>query len=167
MSTRRSLLHCRSGSAAAEMALVLPFLVLLLFGGVELGYYFYNQHQVVKGVRDGARYAGRQSFVSLNCDGGAPSTVPDDVETAIQEITRTGRISGGTARVPGWVNGDITVTITCPTTPITTGIYEDEDNAPQVNVAATVSYDSLFDGVGVIDSTYTLRASQQAAVMGI
>ena len=147
------------------MALVLPFLVVLMFGGAELGYYFYNQHQVVKGVRDGARYAGRQSFVSLNCD--TPSTIPSDVETAIKEITRTGQISGGTARVPGWVNGDITVTVTCPATAITTGIYQEETNAPQVNVAASVSYDSLFDGVGVIDSTYTLSASQQAAVMGI
>ena len=168
MSKRRSLFRCRSGSAAAEMALVLPFLVVLLFGGAELGYYFYNQHQVVKGVRDGARYAGRQSFVSLNCDGGVtPSVIPNDVETAIQEITRTGRISGGTARVIGWVTEDVTVTLECPATAITTGIYQDEDNAPQVTVQATVDYESLFDGVGVIDSTYTLSASQQAAVMGI
>jgi Flp pilus assembly protein TadG len=149
------------------MALVLPFLVVLLFGGVELGYYFYNQHQVVKGVRDGARYAARQSFVGLNCNGGSASTIPSDVETAIKQITRTGRISGGTPRVVGWADGDITVTVTCPSTAITTGIYKNEDNAPQVNVAATVPYSSLFDGLGVIDSAFTLRASQQAAVMGI
>jgi Flp pilus assembly protein TadG len=168
MSARRSFLQCRFGSAAAEMALVLPFLVVLMFGGAELGYYFYNEHQVVKGVRDGARYAGRQSFVSLNCNGGTtPSAIPADVETAIQEITRTGQISGGTARVIGWVNEDVTVTLECPATVITTGIYQDEDNAPQVTVEATVDYASLFDGVGVIDSTYTLTASQQAAVMGI
>jgi len=167
MSARRSFLRCRSGSAAAEMALVVPFLVLLLFGGIELGYYFYNQHQVVKGVRDGARFAGRQSFIGLNCSGGTPSTIPTDIETAIKEVTRTGQVSGGTARVPGWVNGDIVVAVTCPATPITTGIYRNEANAPQVNVTATVSYASLFDGVGVIDSTYTLSASQQAAVMGI
>jgi Flp pilus assembly protein TadG len=165
MSRLRAFLRCRSGSAAAEMALVLPFLVVLMFGAAELGYYFYNQHQVVKGVRDGARFASRQSFVALNCNTG--STIPGDVETAIKEITRTGRISGGTARVPGWDNSDITVTVSCPSTAITTGIYRNEVNAPQVNVEATVSYASLFDGVGVIDSTYTLSASQQAAVMGI
>ena len=167
MIMRQSFWLCRSGAAAAEMALVLPFLVILMFGGIEVGYYFYNEHQVVKGVRDGARYAARQSFVSLNCNGGSPSTIPGDVQTAIKEITRTGKISGGTPRVPGWVNADITVTLTCPSTAITTGIYENEDNAPQVNVAATVSYDSMFDGIGVLDSTYTLRATQQAAVMGI
>jgi Flp pilus assembly protein TadG len=167
MNGYRFFLRCRSGSAAAEMALVLPFLVVLLFGGAELGYYFYNQHQVVKGVRDGARFAGRQSFANLNCSGGTPSTIPTAVETEIKEVTRTGQVSGGTARVPGWVNGDIAVAVTCPTTAITTGIYKNETNAPQVNITATVSYASLFDGVGVIDSTYTLNASQQAAVMGI
>jgi Flp pilus assembly protein TadG len=165
MSSLRAFVRCRSGSAAAELALLLPFLVVLLFGAAELGFYFYNQHQVVKGVRDGARYASRQSFVALNCNSG--SSIPSDVETAIKNITRTGEISGGTARVPGWTDSNITVTVTCPTTPLTTGIYRNEVNAPQVNVTATVSYASLFDGVGVIDSSYTLRASQQAAVMGI
>ncbi len=161
----RSLLACQRGGPAAELALILPFLVVMMFGGLELGYYFYSQHQVVKGVRDGARYASRQSFVDLNCDGTA--LVPADVEIAIQEITRTGRISGGTARIPGWENSDIEVELTCPGTAITTGIYADESNAPQINLKATVAYQSLFEGVGIIDSTYTLNASQQAAVMGI
>lgn len=157
-------LFCRRGAAAAELALLLPFLVLLMFGGIELSYYFYSQHQVVKGVRDGARYASRQSFASLNCDAG---TVPTAVETAIQEVTRTGRISGGTARVPGWVNENTTVTLTCPATALRTGIYVRESNAPQINLNASVAYQSLFAGVGVINSTYQLNARQQAAVMGI
>jgi Flp pilus assembly protein TadG len=160
----RSFLRCRRGGSAAEMALILPLLVVLMFGGLELGYYFYSQHQVVKGVRDGARYASRQSFVALNCDS---RTVPLGVETAIKEITRTGRVSGGTSRVPGWENGDVTVSLTCPTTAITTGIYAGETNAPQINLVAAVAYRSLFAGVGIIDDTYTLNASQQAAVMGI
>jgi hypothetical protein len=167
MSAQRFITQCASGAAAAEMALMLPLLVLLLFGGSELGYYFYCEHQVVKGVRDGARYGSRQSFVALNCNGGGPSTVPADIESSIKEITRTGRVSGGRSRVPGWDNGDITVTVTCPTTVIDTGIYNGADNAPQINVVANVSYPSLFDGVGLVDSSYTLNASQQSAVMGI
>jgi len=156
--------RCQRGAAAAELVLIMPFLVLLMFGGLELGYYFYSQHQVVKGVRDGARYASRQSFESLNCTAG---TVPAGIATAIQEVTRTGRVSGGTARVPGWVNSDIAVTLTCPTTALKTGIYANESNAPRINLSASVAYQSLFAGVGVIDSTYTLNATQQAAVMGI
>lgn len=146
------------------MALILPFLTVLLFGGMELGYFFYNEHQVVKGVRDGARYASRQAFTDINCDSG---TVPGSVETRIKEITRTGQLSGGTSRVPGWTNADIAVSVTCPASAVTTGIYKDESNAPQVKIVASVDYNSLFDGIGVIDSTYTLNAEQQAAVMGL
>ncbi|WP_336985681.1 TadE/TadG family type IV pilus assembly protein [Altererythrobacter aquiaggeris] len=163
----RTFCACRRGNAAAEMALLVPFLVLLLFGGLEMSYYFYSQHQVVKGVRDGARFASRQSFAELNCSGGTASTIPATVETSIKEMTRTGLPSGGTARVPGWVNTDVTVTLSCAATAITTGIYANEDNAPFVTIDATVDYPSLFAGVGVIDSTYSLKASQEAAVMGI
>ena len=146
---------------------MLPVTTALLFGTVELGYYLYCEHQVVKGVRDGARFASRQSLVDLNCIGNAPSSIPADVELAIQEITRTGQISGGSARIPGWVNADIDVDVTCPGTVINTGLYENEDNAPQINIDASVDYPSLFDGMAVLDSTYHLNAEQQAAVMGI
>jgi len=164
MKSLRSFLRCTAGAAAAEMALVLPFLIVLLFGGAELATYFYYEHQVVKGVRDGARFAGRQAFSSINCGG---SAIPSDVEDAIVEITRTGQISGGTERVPGWSEDDVTVTVSCPATAVTTGIYQNETNAPRVSVAANVAYRSLFNGLGVIDDTYFLRASQQSAVVGL
>jgi hypothetical protein len=59
------------------------------------------------------------------------------------------------------------VSVSCPATVIDTGIYNGADNAPQVNVVARVAYPSLFDGAGVLTSSYKLNASQQAAVMGI
>ncbi|WP_234030281.1 TadE/TadG family type IV pilus assembly protein [Erythrobacter mangrovi] len=161
----RSFVGRQDGAAAAELALLLPLLVLMLFGALEVSYYFYNQHQVVKGVRDGARYASRQSFTSINCDSG--SSIPTAVETAIKEVTRTGRPSGGTTRVPGWVNADVTVAVICPGTAVTTGIYTGETNAPVVSITASVDYQSLFDGVGVLTDSYSLNATQQAAVMGI
>lgn len=163
MSFFRAFMRCERGAAAGELALLLPLLVLMMFGAIEMGYYFYNQHQVVKGVRDGARYAARQSFVSINCNTG--STIPSGVVTAIQEVTRTGRPSGGTTRVVGWVNSQVTVAVTCRA--VTTGIYRTEPNAPVVTVAATVPFDSLFNGLGVIRNSYELHAKQQAAVMGI
>ena len=51
-----------SGTAAAEMALVTPLLMALMFGSFELGNYFYTSHIVAKAVRDGARYASRRGF---------------------------------------------------------------------------------------------------------
>lgn len=161
----RDLWICRRGAAAAELALLLPLLAGMLFGAIEVAYYFYSQHQVVKGVRDGARYASRQSFATINCDSGF--AMPSGVETAIQEVTRTGRPSGGTTRVPGWVNTDVTVAVSCPGTAVTTGIYDGQTNAPVVTVTANVNYQSLFDGVGIITDSYTLNATQQSPVMGI
>lgn len=167
MTGRSSLLHCRSGTAAVEMVLVMPFLAMLLFGAVEIGHYFHNQHQVVKGVRDGARFASRLSMADLKCD----ETPDPEAVTAIKEITRTGQIAGGTPRVRGWVNEDVEVTVTCASA-ITTGIYKNEENgAPQITVRASFAYDPLFDDLlerlGVFPATIYLDAEQQAAGMGI
>lgn len=165
MSLLRAFLRCRSGASAAELALMLPLLVVMLFGAIEVSYYFYNSHQVVKGVRDGARFASRQSFVSINCTSGY--SMPAATQSAIKEVTRTGQISGGTARVPGWDNDEIEVSVSCPAIPLTTGIYQTEPNAPVVIVTAVVDYQSLFDGVGILTDRYFLNATQQSAVMGI
>ncbi|QPC98470.1 TadE/TadG family type IV pilus assembly protein [Qipengyuania soli] len=161
----RAFVRCERGAAAGEMALLLPLLILMVFGAVEMGYYFYNQHQVVKGVRDGARFAARQSFVDINCTAGY--TLPSATETAIKEVTRTGQPSGGTTRVFGWVNSNVTVAVNCPTTALRTGIYRDEPNAPVVTVSARVNFPSLFHGLGFLTNSYELYATQQAAVMGI
>ncbi|HAU22551.1 MAG TPA: pilus assembly protein TadE [Erythrobacter sp.] len=157
---------CRKGSAAAEMALVLPLMVLILFTSLEAGNYFYAQHQVVKGLRDGARFAARHSFDEINCRSGG--YIDSALAANVKTLARTGKLSGGTTRVKGWVDGDITVTVTCSTTTqATTGIYSSSESAPQVNVATSLSYDSLFNGLGVITNSFTLNAEQQATVMGI
>ena len=44
------------GVAAVEFGLMLPILILLLFGIVEYGRMFYQYNTLVKSVRDGARY---------------------------------------------------------------------------------------------------------------
>ena len=167
MVLRRSL-TCSKGAAAAEMALILPLAVLMMFTSIEAGHYFYQEHQVIKGLRDGARFAARQSFDDINCRGGTASTVPSGIETAVKNLSRTGTLSGGTARVSGWDNADITVSVSCPSVAqATTGIYDATEQAPQVNVTTSLSYDSLFNGLGVITDSYTLNAEQNATVMGI
>ena len=47
-----SLLIDQSGSAAAELALSLPLLLILMFGSFEVGNYFLSEHVVQKAVRD-------------------------------------------------------------------------------------------------------------------
>lgn len=163
----RKLISCKTGAAAAEFALILPLTLLLLFTGLEAGHYMYQRHQVVKGLRDGARFAARQSFDLVNCRDGSGSIDADLANTVIN-LTRTGQISGGSPRVPNWTATEITVDVSCPTAAESeAGIYDTEEPAPQVNVSTVFTYSSFFNGLGVIDDTYKLGGSQQATVMGI
>jgi Flp pilus assembly protein TadG len=51
----RSLLIERKGSAAVEFAIVLPVLLLFVFGIVEWGLYMFNRHVITDASREGAR----------------------------------------------------------------------------------------------------------------
>ncbi len=153
------------------MALILPLLMTLMFGSFELASYFWTEHKVVKGVRDGARFAARLSFSNYIC-GEAVSDAA--LETRIKEVTRTGVVSGGTATIANWGNDDVTITVSCPDTAldgsgdgqVTTGIYQNQPNAPIVRVSTTVGYMTLFETLGFDATELNVSASSQAAVMG-
>lgn len=161
-------LSCTRGAAAAEMALIVPLAVLILFSSIEAGHYIYQEHQVVKGLRDGGRWAARQSFDVINCRGGSASTIPTATQTAIKNLVRTGQLANGTARISGWADTDITISVTCPAAAeAQTGIYDSGEPAPQVTISTNFSYNSLFDGLGVLTDSVSLNGSHQATVMGI
>jgi hypothetical protein len=157
----------RAGSAAVEMALVLPILLTLIFGALDLGYYFMSEHVVDKAVRDAARYAARLPYADY------PScTVPSGgaAEQQTQRLARFGDPVSGTARLAGWTADTMTtVTISCPGTGTyaNAGIYKDFPNgAPVITVSATVPYNSLFGLIGLGAITLNLNARSQAAVIG-
>lgn len=158
----RSLISCTKGTAAAEMAMITPLLIIIMFGAFEAGNFFWNQQVVGKAVRDGARYAGRRPLTDFA--GCVPST---SVINDTRSVTRTGRISGGTARIANWTDAT-TVTVTGACSASTTGgIYRNNaGGAPVVTVSATVPYDSLFGALGFTTATLNMRADAQAAVMG-
>lgn len=167
----------RRGSVAVEMALVLPLMLILMFGGLEGGYYLWSEHRVLKAVRDGARYAGRQPFDKFDCTAGTidPSDT-EYTEERIQYMTRTGIVAPSTATPPdgdpgqvnGWTaNSTVSVTVACNAAP-PAGIYASlPDGAPIVTVSANTAYRSLFLNLGFATSGLGLRATSQAAVMGI
>jgi Flp pilus assembly protein TadG len=161
-----SLLSCRKGAAAAEMAMVTPLLLLILFSCVELGRYFHNEHLVVKAVRDGARFAARHDFSSFDACSGSPT---GDIVADTQNLVRTGLRTGGSAQLPDWGAATITVTTTCSTAAAgqsMTGIYTGRaSGAPIVTVTAVVPYSPLFGST--VFGSLTLAATQQAAVTGI
>lgn len=160
-----------SGSAAVEMALVTPMLLILMMGAFELGNYFVSEHILIKGLRDGAVYAARQNIVTnYDCSAGTP-TVPSGVVTNTENIVRSGELSGGTDRLPNWSSATFSVTVNCATTAgssTMSGMYAlNGGKAPVLTVSAQVPYRTVLGSIGVDVGNFTLGGSEQAAAIGI
>ena len=69
--TSRHFLLCPRGSASVEFALMLPLLLILLFGGIEAGHFVWTQHKLAEAVRDGARYGWTEDQVVVRPNCGA------------------------------------------------------------------------------------------------
>ena len=166
------------GNAAAEMALVAPLLLIILMGTVELGNYFMNEHSLVKAVRDGARFAARQSFTNYpGCSGAPGGTVVADT----QNVVMNGYVSGGSAITPNISVANISLEVSCAPTvggqPML-GIYRSRFGgtcdgsaatgcAQTVTVSATVNYRPILSSFGFTGIGKTLYAASQAAVQGV
>ncbi|MBY6127092.1 pilus assembly protein [Qipengyuania aquimaris] len=152
------------GAAATEMALMVPLLLILMFAGFEAGHYFYTEQKIIKAVREGSRYAGRLGFDAFPCGGAADATAVANV----RQVTRTGTISGTVPRVRGLELNEITVTHRCDANFANSGIFKgNSGGAPIVLVTASTGYNSLFEALGVIESSAIVQASSEAVVNGI
>ena len=164
MTPLRAFLRDTHGSAAVEQALILPLLLILTFVGFEAGHYFYTEQKIIKAVREGARYGGRLSFTNFQC--GQPTNAT--AVSQIQNVTRTGTTTGTKARVVGLELGDITVTHRCDANFANSGIFKGTTGgAPIVLVYARTNYNSIFEALGLMDSTAIVQASSEAVVNGI
>ena len=165
-----SLLRDRRGAAAAEMALVAPLLILLMFSSFEVGKFFWDEHTVTKAVRDGARYAAKQSFASMPCGGTATN------ESQIRNVVRYGTpvVTGSDKPLLYYWDDATTVTVAIDCydnggsggARVYNGIYTARTTVPWVRVTATVPYPPLLTIVGLGDGTVSLHASSQATVFG-
>ncbi|MFM5954918.1 MAG: TadE/TadG family type IV pilus assembly protein [Novosphingobium sp.] len=164
----RAFLLDERGTAASEFALILPLLILLLFGGSEAGHFVWTQHKLTEGVRNGVRYASRLPIDQV-CNG-ATTVLADPALANIKLITRTGQVAtaGAKATVPGWTAGQVSVTVSCQAF-VSTGIYSDLNGAgPIVTVSATnVAYPTLFKMLGNLPGSIHLNAKASTAVIGI
>jgi len=50
------------GVAAVEFAIILPVLLLLILGGMDLGHAYYIEHLITNASREGARYAAKYTY---------------------------------------------------------------------------------------------------------
>jgi Flp pilus assembly protein TadG len=172
MIVRTRLGQDRRGAAAAEMALVAPLLCAILIGSVELGSFFYNEHILVKAVRDGARYAARQNFSNYGSSSTCAAPTDPTFLANVRALVRTSLLASGTDRFPDIQDSDITVNASCLTTVSSqtmTGIYRGRSvGAPVVTVNAVVDYEPVIGGAfGFSGAGLKLNATQQSAVVGI
>ena len=170
MNQFRALILDDRGAAAAEMAMVAPLLLVIMFSSLELGKYFWDEHIVLKSVRDGARFASRQSFASMPCGGPAAN------EDQIKNLVRYGVpvVTTETPRMAYWdSNSTITVTITCYANAgasgarVYNGIYSARAQVPVVNVSATVPYTPIASMFGFRGTGLSLNGASEATVYGI
>jgi hypothetical protein len=164
----RRLLASSGGSAAVEMALVMPLLLLIMGGSVEVGNYFMDEHRLTKAVRDGARFAARKDFSFFQtCNVPPIGTVGADTKT----LVRTSLLTGGSDQLLNWSGATFSVTTRCSTGAGGTtysGIYKDMANGARiVEVSASVPYFPLLTAFGFSLSGAKLNATQQAAVSGV
>jgi len=167
----RKLIRDESAAAAAELVLALPLLLVLIWGPIEIGNYFLDEHMLIKGVRDGATFLAHQDISKFNCATGA---VDPTVRTQVENVIRTGQVSGGVDRLRNWAGNPPTITVDrCPTqaTNGTTlgGIYALNSGGvvPIIKIDATVPYSPVLGNLGFRPPTLSLNAKQEATVMGI
>lgn len=166
------------GSAAVELALVIPLLLIIMFGSVELGNYFMNEHNLSIAVRDGARFAARQSFTNYTaCSGSPGGTVVADTRHVVMD----GYLSTGSITTPNIASTDITLAVSCVASTDgqnMLGIYRSRFGttcngssangcAQVIEVDATVPYRSILGSLGFSGIGLNLTAASQAAVTGI
>ena len=172
------LLRDRGAAAAAEMAMVMPLLVVLAMGTFELGNYFKDEHILIKGVRDGARFAARQGFASYTGCSATPADVPTALRDDTKLIVRKGTLSStGPDLLPSWADAaaKVDVQMSCSTSAGGTtlsGIYSGNPTgtpgvAPMVTVTASLPYRSVLGSYGFTGKGFSLVATEQAAVTGV
>jgi Flp pilus assembly protein TadG len=115
-SARLSLVGSQNGAAAVEMALLLPILIILIFGAIEFGVFMYDQQVLTNASREGARAGIVQQ---------SPSVTVGEIQQIVSDYA-SGRLitfgSGGT--VPSTVVSAGTGDFGSPVTVTATYDYE-------------------------------------------
>ena len=115
--------RCENGVAAVEFALILPVLMLILFGILNYGILLYDQAVITNAAREGARWGAINTTTTISCSGTAIGTA-DPCQIA-NSYTASNLISFGssvtsttTASGSGTSGSIVTVTVTYPFTEI-------------------------------------------------
>ncbi len=162
--------RARGGIAAVEFAIILPLLVLLLFGTIEIGRILFDYQAASKSVRDATRYLTRidAGLLGLACPGtinGAAAAVIEAKNLAMRGTVDTSK----PFLLSYWTDPNtVSVSVSCidNSGAIYQGFYADVAEIPNITVTATVSL-PLMNGwlLGLAD-TLSFTISHKEAHFG-
>jgi len=137
------------GSSLVEVAVVLPMLLLILIGVVDLGRYFYLANEVAGAAHSGAMYGSQHASDTTNMVNAAKLDAPN-VSGLVVNATWGCKCSDGT-----------NPSVSCTATPScsTNVVYYS-------TVKATANYSALFPWQGIpspltLTSSVTMRSNTQ------
>ncbi len=112
-------LRCQKGVAAVEFAIILPVLMIIVFGIIEFGLLLYDKQVITNASREGARIGISDVAVS-----------DADIEAVVGNYIASNLITFGTTPTP-------------PVTTIEPADRTDMDFGQDVTVTVTYNYDFL------------------------
>ncbi|HBO33570.1 MAG TPA: hypothetical protein DD636_02325 [Anaerolineaceae bacterium] len=138
--------NCISAQALVEFALILPLMLILVLGSMDLGRLFYNKIILTNAAREGANYLSRNPEV-LDCTSGVCH-----FNNTWDAIQTEGQSSGVTITIDevDWDNTN------CCTVGESVAISIDKD--------VDLIFDGFLDMVGIVDGPITISASVKMVV---
>lgn len=128
----RAIIKSSKGQALVEMAILLPFLVLLVFGCIEFGRYLYLKNTATNGARQGARVA---AVTKKPWDNDAKKPIYSAATSLLRGKGATAVID----KTDPAIGDPVTVTVTLPFTPNVTGILPMIPTS--ISASATMRYE--------------------------
>ena len=103
------------GVAAVEFALILPLLMMIVFGIINYGILLYDQAVITNAAREGARWGAINTSASISCTGTATGTAdPCQIANSYTQanLITFGSATTSTSTATGAGTSGTTVTVT-------------------------------------------------------
>ena len=126
----------QAGAAMVEFAILLPLLIVLVFGITEMGRAIYQQNTLSKAVASGARYMSRSSQ-SVNSDCSQGAQWGSSISNAANLVAFGNQAGNGTPLLPDLDAGDVSFSLEQRT--VTGG-----DDACVIIATASVDFSAIF-----------------------
>lgn len=155
--TKADKLRLQAGQALVELAFVVPVLVLLVIGVIEIGRYAYISILVGNAARAGAAYGARNLKTANDGPGIVTAANNDFLSNGQTGLSVTSNQTCG-CDVGGTISSDTTGNCTPSTPPVCTGHW-----VVTLHVTASGTFNGLFTFLGASSIDISRTASVRAA----